>query len=172
MISIPKKTYDGCEAERVLIPEGAHLVEVLDVEGNDASEYLNVKYRTQLPAPGLEGEERFYLSQAAVKRLAILFKRAGLQDRGTDSGDSVTVDPYDLVGLQLVVQIEHEQRETKKGEQFTVSRWGYSSFWAPNHPEALKLAANLAMTRRAAPPTQRAPAPPPARPAAGQDDEV
>lgn len=179
IFDIDRKDYDECEKTRTLIPEGQYLVEILDVEGTDASEYLAVKYRTMLPAPGMEGEERFFLSAKAMKRFRILAKRAvehGVvaNHRAGDPDGRVGIDPYDLVGSQWVAKIGHEQLEDKKGVPYTVSKWGFADFWPTNHPDVAEWMQALGQRSRPAPATQHQPTNgrQTVAAAATQDDEV
>lgn len=151
-ILIPKDTFDHSEDERVLIPAGRHLVRITGAQEMDAGEYVLVKYVTLAPRPGLNGEERFYLSEKAVKRFAALCKRAGLVSRGDDPA-SMAIDPFDLEGLILVVDVHHEKATSKKGEEYPVSRWDFLGFWRRDDERVADFVGQFARTPRPAPPT-------------------
>lgn len=162
MIRIPKKTVEHCEDPRTIIPPGRYLLEIIDVEGTDASEYLLIKYRTIHPEPGLVGEEKFHLSHKAIKRLAILVKRAGLVTRGDPDDDALDVDPTELLGMQWVVDLTNEEFEGKRGEMIKVNKWdGFSNFWPPEHDEVRDFVRSLSRTTRPAPAPQARPLPVP-----------
>jgi hypothetical protein len=92
--------------------------------------------------------ERFYLSDAAMKRLNILAKRAGLIS-DNDFGSRRTVNWAALVGKHLVVEIVEEEYEGKKGKAKR-SKVSYAGVWSltddrvrdvPRDQNALRVAA-------------------------------
>lgn len=132
MITIKRDTYDHSDEDRVIIPEGRALVEIETVKEDDA-DYLELRYRVKAhedPAVvGLSSDERFYLSDRAIKRLACLLKRLGIIERGGDDAD-LEFDPQDLVGADVVVDFTHEHKERKDGSTYSQHRWGFLQFWS------------------------------------------
>lgn len=136
MISVPLREYtkEDLEGDQVLLPPGKYHVQITNArEKDEATPYLDVAYRVlagEHPAAvGSGGHEKFFLSVAAKKRLAILLKRLGHLDRADFSAE-FSFDESDLIGQELVVEVVHDQGETKKGEKFTRSVWSFAGMWA------------------------------------------
>src|SRR5262245_16389815 len=97
-----------------LLPVGRHHVQIRDVrrEG-EPPPHLAVKYEVLSgPAAGSVAEERFFLSDKAAKRLAILGRRLGLLGDGA-FGKRAGFDASGLVGRDLVVEVVHETYDGK-----------------------------------------------------------
>lgn len=173
MIQIPRKTYDEAEEERTLLPAGRYLIEIIDAEEQNAGEYVLVKYRTLAPNAGVKSEERFFLSEAALKRFAALCKRAGLVDRGEDSTEALMIDPFDLGGVRMVVDLIQENVTSKKGREYVAHRWDFMGFWKADDPRVADFVRSLQAARRPPAPAQQA-APNGRQPVAATatDDEV
>lgn len=159
MIEINRSKDTGDQDTTPLIPEGRHLVRITSVSDED-SDYLLVAYRVVASraraAVGMTGSERFYLSEKAIWRLSMLFKRAGLQDRGEPADEAAAYDEQELVGQQLVVDVEHEV-----GKVRTYAKWAGGGFWPESHKDVAEFVASLsrqrgpAKTQRTAAPAQR-----------------
>lgn len=158
MITIPKKIYETCDGERTLVPAGRYVVRITGVDDSD-SDFLALTYETLAPQKGIVSSERFYLSNAALKRFANLCKRLGIAQRGQPFGgdDSMQVDPNALVGRTLVVDVVHEEVPRQKGiGTYTTSKWDFMGFWDVNDPRP-EIASFVAPLRQR--PAQPAPVP-------------
>jgi hypothetical protein len=116
-------------------PAGKYHVQVTEVRRvSDSSSHLKVKMHclagTNPEGVGKMFAEKFFLSDAAMKRLNILAKRAGLIDE-SDFGSRVAVDWSRLIGKHLVVEVEMQEYTTKKGTAAKAPRLTFQGFWSP-----------------------------------------
>src|SRR5262245_9182481 len=156
VLDLPQQHDDRDLEMGALLPLGKHHVYVRDVtrQSGDTSPYLSVKFEViGGPAAGSIGEEKFFLTDKAAKRLAILGRRLGLL--GNDAfGKRAPFNAFGLIGRDLVVEVVHEQYETREGEKRTVSKWGFGSFWPSDDPK-------VADVPKGVPPPRQATAKPP-----------
>jgi hypothetical protein len=115
-------------------PKGKYHAKVVSVRRvADGSPHLAVRLAilagTNSAAVGMLFTERFYLSDKAIKRLAILAHRLGLIGDG-DFGGSKTVDWSAAVGRQLIVEVAEEEYVKKDGTKGERSKITYAGFWA------------------------------------------
>jgi hypothetical protein len=116
-------------------PAGRYHVRVIEVRRvSESSSYLKVKMvvlnGTDKEGIGKIFAEKFFLTDAAMKRLSILAKRAGLIDEG-DFGSRVAVDWSHLIDKQLIVEVELQEYTNKKGQKAKVPRLTFQGFWSP-----------------------------------------
>lgn len=150
MITIPRDKLD----EPVLLPECRALVRILAArEGEDE---VVVRYQilaaTDAAAQGVTTTEKFALAPNQIGKLSILFKRAGVQERGTPAEDAAEFDPEELVGLELVVDVVHHKFQGKKGQDITVSQWPWGAYWPLGDPKVADFMRSVRGGRAAAAP--------------------
>lgn len=136
---VPMELHDVTAADlegELVIPEGRYHIQITGVRLNEkGTPCLIFRYEvlagTNSAAVGSVASERFFLSEQAKKRLAILAHRLGfLSD--ADFGGRKVIDWNEAVHSELVVQIIHEKYTTQKGVEATTSKWGYGGFFAAN----------------------------------------
>lgn len=110
--------FTGVET-RTLVPEGQHHVKVVEVteeEGN-AAPYL--KWTFSIISDDKTNGSRLYLNTSLAKQ-ALWNLRNLLETLGVDTPSAATdIDPDELVGLELMVRVEHETYEGKDRARVT-----------------------------------------------------
>jgi hypothetical protein len=114
-------------------PPGKYHARIEDCQRvSDKTSYLKLRLSllagTNPAGVGCVFSERFYLSDAAKKRLAILAHRLKLV-ADNDFGSRVNIDWAKVIGKQLVVQVIEEEFETKKGEKAKGAKLAFGGFW-------------------------------------------
>jgi hypothetical protein len=115
-------------------PPGKYHVKIESVKRVSAeASYLNLRLAilagTNKDGVGCVFSERLYLSDRAIKRVAILGHRLGLI-AGDDLGDRKTVDWTNAVGKQMVVEVIEEEFEKKDGTKAKRAKLSFAGFWA------------------------------------------
>jgi hypothetical protein len=114
-------------------PPGKYHARIEDMQRvSDQNSYLKVRLSllagTDANGVGCVFSERFYLSDKAKKRLAILAHRLHLL--ADDSfGSRVSVNWFDAIGKQLIVQVVEEEYEAKGGAKAKRSKLAFAGFW-------------------------------------------
>jgi hypothetical protein len=114
-------------------PPGKYHAKIEDVQRvSDQTSYLKVRFAllagTDPNGVGCLFSERFYLSDKAKKRLAILAHRLKLISED-DFGDRRTVDWDEAIGRQLIVQVVEEEYEAKSGGKAKRAKLAFAGFW-------------------------------------------
>jgi hypothetical protein len=144
IIDLPLQTITAADldGDTYHIPAGKYHVLVTAVEKSkpdDPKEFLRVRYEVLAgTASGHQGtrmSEKFFLSQAAIKRLAVLASRLGLLDKA-DFGQPKPIDWSGIVGRDLVVELADNKYVNKNGQEETSSQWAYAGFWAADDVRA------------------------------------
>src|SRR5262245_11460385 len=123
-----------------LVPPGRYHVLIRNIaRRNDPSPHLRFRYEvlagTDPSAVGALSSERFFLSEKAEKRLAILGHRLGLIG-DNDFGGRKSVDWSRAIGRDLVCQVVHDTFERQDGAKGVRSQWGFATFWRPDDDRA------------------------------------
>jgi len=103
--------------------------------------------------------ERFYLSDKAKKRLAILGHRLQLI-ADNDLGGRVNIDWAQAIGKQLIVQVVEEEYDSKNGKAKS-AKLAYAGFWGLDDERVKDVPRDQAAVRQAASPARNASKPPP-----------
>lgn len=176
---VPLELHDVTAADlegELVIPEGQYHVRITGVRMNDkGTPCLVFRYEvlggTNPAAVGGSASERFFLSEQARKRLAILAHRLGfLSD--ADFGSRKVIDWAEAVGSELVVQVIHEKYTKQNGTEATTSKWSYGGFFAASDSRVADVPRGRPQAARAAGTAGRRAAPAPAAPAAGSYDDL
>jgi hypothetical protein len=114
-------------------PPGKYHAKIEDMQRvSDQTSYLKVRFAllagTDPNGAGCLFSERFYLSDKAKKRLAILAHRLKLIGED-DFGDRRTVDWNEAIGKQLIVQVVEEEYEAKSGGKAKRAKLAFAGFW-------------------------------------------
>jgi hypothetical protein len=117
-------------------PPGKWHVVVDDVtHHSEGKAYLKLKLRvlagTDKAGVGTVFHERFYMSEAAIKRLGILAKRAKLIGED-DYGTRASVNWSKLRGRHLIVETIEEEYETERGTKGKSCKMTYAGMWDPS----------------------------------------
>jgi hypothetical protein len=120
-------------------PPGRFHARISDVKHiSDETSYL--KFRLAILAgtnPAGAGTvlfERFFLTERAIKRLAILAMRLGLMSRDA-CGKSIDVNWSLAIGKELIVEVIEEEYTNKKGEKAKSAKLSYGGFWSLDHED-------------------------------------
>src|SRR5262249_49146458 len=122
------KTVDDLEGAAT-VPPGRYHVLIREVKReSDPSPHVLLKYETlagtNAVGVGLVAAEKFFLSDKAAKRLAILGNRLGLLTNAS-LGQRVTFDAGALTGRDLVVEVVAEEFTGKDGTKRTTGKWAF-----------------------------------------------
>jgi hypothetical protein len=143
-------------------PPGKYHARIEDAQCvSDQTSYLKIRLSllagTDPNGVGCVFSERFYLSDKAKKRLAILAHRLHLL-ADNDFGGRVNIDWSQAIGKQLIVQVVEEEYEAKNGNKAKRAKLAFAGFWSlddervkdvPRDQTALRQAA---VAHRTAPP--------------------
>lgn len=174
---VPLELHDVTAADlegELLIPEGRYHVQITGVRMVDkGNPCLVFRYQvlggTNPAAVGGVASERFYLSEQAKKRLAILAHRLGFLG-DADFGSRKVIDWNEAVGCELVVQVIHEKYvKQTTGQEAVTSKWGYGGFWAATDSRVADVPRGKPQPVGGHPAPSRPQAP---RPAAGSYDDL
>ncbi len=105
----------------------------------------SIRYSLMPEMAGACSTEKFPTTPGALPRLSTLFKRLGIIDRGEPTDDAAEYDLAELVGHQVVVDVQGKVSE--KGTAYT--QWGFSSTWGVNDARVAKFMRHLQTTQRA-----------------------
>ncbi len=133
------KTVDDLEGAAT-VPPGRYHVLIREVRReSDPSPHLLIKYETlagtNAVGVGLVAAEKFFLSDKAAKRVAILANRLGLM-APSQLGQRVNFDAGALVGKDLVVEVIAEEFTAKDGGKRSAGKWSFAGFYSPNDERA------------------------------------
>lgn len=122
-----------------LVPPGKYHVRVTDVrEGKGKTPAVVLRYQilagTDPQAIGMYQEDNVFLTDSAIKRVALVALRLGLISRG-DLGKKVNVNWLQAYGRELIVEIHDEEFERKDGTKGHTSKVTFGGVWDLNHPE-------------------------------------
>jgi len=114
-------------------PPGKYHAKIEDVRRvSDQTSYVKVRVAllagTDPNGVGCLFGERFYLSDKAKKRLAILAHRLNLIS-DDDFGDRRTIDWAQAIGKELIVQVVEEEYEMKSGGKAKRAKLAFAGFW-------------------------------------------
>jgi hypothetical protein len=115
-------------------PPGKYHARIEDCQRiSDQTSYLKVRFAllagTDPNGVGAVFSDRFYLSDKAKKRLAILAHRLKLIG-GDDFGGRATIDWSQATGKQLIVQVVEEEYEAKNGGKAKRAKLAFAGFWS------------------------------------------
>jgi hypothetical protein len=145
-------------------PAGKYHAKIEGVQRvSDQTSYLKVRFAllagTDPAGVGCVFSERFYLSEKAVKRLAILGHRLQLI-AGDDLGGRSTVDWSQAIGRQLIVEVVEEEFERKDGTKAKRAKLSYAGFWDVNDQRVASVPKDAAALKQKATPPKTMPATP------------
>jgi hypothetical protein len=120
---------------------------------SDQTPFLKVKLLllagTDSSQVGRTFSERFYLSDRAVKRLWVLGRRLGLIPDDA-FGSLFSLDPRQLVGRHLVIEVVEGEYTDKDGHKRPRNQLGFASFWSVTDPRVADVPKDEKALREAA----------------------
>src|SRR5262249_51194347 len=119
--------------------------------------YLKLRFAllagTDTNGVGCMFSERFYLSDKAKKRLAILAHRLRLL-ADDDFGGRVNIDWSQAISKQLIVQVVEEEYDAKNGGKAKRAKLAFAGFWSLDDERVKSVPRDQAEAQRTATPQQ------------------
>lgn len=162
LISISKAQHEAAGSDN--LPPARYIVDIVSAAPYSSDKNLVIGYHilASVAAPQAAGRyslESFQLDGKGLDKLSTLYKRLGIQPRGTPSEDALAFDSDDLIGKRLVVDVVIKKLERRDGSEYHVSQWDWGKYWPMDHADVADFILAVRKQREPVPPLHAAPAP-------------